>query len=430
MKRKTRQHVTKHSKSLFDSARAAFILTAIIGIFLFLGYVVRNQSASALDAAADVTVSAAISPNTNSGSWPVWSSNAIKAIQSGATTMGDSSLPSYYKEILPTDIVTSSMVISSPFNSWLGKSDPATVFGGSFSYEKGNTLRFVYMLKAKPGTKIDVANGVVFSILPNSWKPNGLGPFTYHEYVSTLPQPNVLVGVDYGADGEYGGGDDTLFTSGTGPVDAIIGTFTTSAELSTAASTTPQNPNEQEALDRAINETETVGYVSNIFQIAYSSDPAVQVSGNIGVEPTPTPTTIPTPTDVVLPTVTILPTPVVLPVKIDIRPSSYKNIINLKSRGLLGVAILSSSTLNPKNVDSDTVLFAGAPPVRVNMRDVNRDRVKDMVMYFKIRQLQLDNSSTSGMLVGKLKNGTAISGTDSVTIVPKIHEVDEEDLED
>jgi hypothetical protein len=434
MKRKIHHRIVPKHTNTINPGRAAFILTAVVAVIVLLGLVVKSRSASADEAAADITVSTAISPNTNSLNWGPWAGNAIKAIQSGQTTMGDPTLPSYYKEILPTDTIDTSMVVSSSnFRSWYGKANPENTFGSAFATEQGNTLRFVFMLKAKPETKINISNGLTYYVLPNAWKPLGLGPYQYHEYVNTPIQPNYLVGVDYGADGTYGGGDDTIYNSGTAEVDAIIGTFTTTPEISTVATTYTnpqpgQSSDPQTALDLAIQSTKSLGYISNVFQITYSFDPAVQVAGDIGIAPTPTPTNVPSPTSPALPTNT--PTPAAFPITIDIRPNADKNNVNLKSRGLIGVAILSSSGFNPKDVDSDTVLFAGASPVRVNMKDVNKDKVKDMVLYFKIQQLQLDGSSVSATLTGSLKNGTKISGSDMVTFVPKAEEVDEEDMED
>jgi hypothetical protein len=103
---------------------------------------------------------------------------------------------------------------------------------------------------------------------------------------------------------------------------------------------------------------------------------------------------------------------------IDIKPGSFPNSINLKSKGVVSVAILSSSTFNVVDVDVNTVMFAGAVPEKFAYEDVNSDGVADLVLHFRTQDLHLTDSSTEATLTGKLRNGTSVTGTDSVRIVP------------
>jgi hypothetical protein len=111
--------------------------------------------------------------------------------------------------------------------------------------------------------------------------------------------------------------------------------------------------------------------------------------------------------------------PPVVEVTIDIKPGSDPNSINLKSKGVVPVALLTTDDFDASDVDPDTVLFAGASPVRWTMEDVDGDGDVDMLFHFKTQELELDAASTEATLTGDTVDGTHIQGTDSVNIVPK-----------
>jgi len=106
-------------------------------------------------------------------------------------------------------------------------------------------------------------------------------------------------------------------------------------------------------------------------------------------------------------------------VDIDIKPRGFRNRINLRSKGMVTVAVLSSPTFNPVNVIVDTVRFAGASSEKFVYKDVNSDGVADLVLHFRIHDLQLTSDSTEATLTAELRDGGSIAGTDSVRIVPK-----------
>ena len=106
---------------------------------------------------------------------------------------------------------------------------------------------------------------------------------------------------------------------------------------------------------------------------------------------------------------------------IDIKPGSYPNSINLKSKGKVPVAILTTGDFDAYDVDPDTVSFAGANPLRWRMEDVNNDSDYDMLFHFKIRKLELPKKSIQTTLEGNSIYGVQITGSDSVSIVPKGH---------
>lgn len=80
---------------------------------------------------------------------------------------------------------------------------------------------------------------------------------------------------------------------------------------------------------------------------------------------------------------------VTISVEIDIKPGSFPNSINLKSKGVVPVAILGSASFNVDDVAVNTVTFTGASPVRFSFADVNLDGYVDLVFHFRTQDLQL-----------------------------------------
>lgn len=105
-------------------------------------------------------------------------------------------------------------------------------------------------------------------------------------------------------------------------------------------------------------------------------------------------------------------------VSIDIKPGSYPNSINLESRGVVPVAVLTTDEFDASTVDPVTVLFAGAAPLRWATEDVDYDGDLDLIFHFKTQELDLDMYSTEATLTGQTFDGIPIEGTDTVNIVP------------
>jgi len=111
--------------------------------------------------------------------------------------------------------------------------------------------------------------------------------------------------------------------------------------------------------------------------------------------------------------------PPVIQVAIDIKPGSYPNSINLKSKGVVPVAVLTTEEFDASSVDPATVTFAGAAPLRSALEDVDGDGDGDLVLHFKTQELTaLNKSSTEATLTGNTRDGQDIQGTDTVRIVP------------
>jgi len=129
--------------------------------------------------------------------------------------------------------------------------------------------------------------------------------------------------------------------------------------------------------------------------------------------------------------ITVLP-PVT--VNIDIKPGSDPNSINPKSKGMLPIAILGNgldvTQIDPVTININGVTLATRAPKRKNKppklafsyEDVNGDGILDMVVFFRVQDLAnaglLVKTTTQLTLTGALNDGTPITGTDSIRIVP------------
>jgi DNA-binding beta-propeller fold protein YncE len=115
-----------------------------------------------------------------------------------------------------------------------------------------------------------------------------------------------------------------------------------------------------------------------------------------------------------------------LEVAIDLRPGNQQNIVNLKSSGVVPVAIISSDIFDALTVKEETILLSGAAvrsPGKSNEymcqeRDVNMDGLIDLVCNFDNRDLRLKEGAEIVELKAETEDGSKIKGTDYVRIVP------------
>ncbi len=108
-------------------------------------------------------------------------------------------------------------------------------------------------------------------------------------------------------------------------------------------------------------------------------------------------------------------------VTIDIKPgedSGEPAPINLGSRGVVPVAVLSDDGFDAARIDPETVRFAGAAAFHWNLEEVDGDGDQDMIFQFPTQELKLNEDSTEATLTGKTFGGTKFSGTDAIRIVP------------
>jgi hypothetical protein len=126
-------------------------------------------------------------------------------------------------------------------------------------------------------------------------------------------------------------------------------------------------------------------------------------------------------------------------IDIDIKPGGNPDNINLKSKGVVPVAVLTvtdedsgenfdASTIDPRSV---TVTFEGSDPgakpvspVRWKIVDVNDDGDEDMLFHFKTQGLAAllkneNDSEATLVLTGETIDEQAFEGTDTINIVPQ-----------
>ena len=120
--------------------------------------------------------------------------------------------------------------------------------------------------------------------------------------------------------------------------------------------------------------------------------------------------------------------PAPLAVEIDVKPVGDANKINLSSRGLIPVAVLSTETFDtslftPEMAhlsDARTAMGCmGAEAVRWTYTDVNGDGRLDLVFFFRVQDLNLSSSTTAVTLMAHGDYGSTtlhIEGTDTVIV--------------
>lgn len=108
---------------------------------------------------------------------------------------------------------------------------------------------------------------------------------------------------------------------------------------------------------------------------------------------------------------------------IDIRPDDANNVINLRARGVLPVLIYSTPTLDATKINLATLRLAGASVATIGQGkpqvaevDHNMDGLTDLLVFFRIEQLQLGPASTEARLEGVTLDLREIRGVDKVRI--------------
>ena len=112
-------------------------------------------------------------------------------------------------------------------------------------------------------------------------------------------------------------------------------------------------------------------------------------------------------------------------VLIDVKPGSFPNPINRKSRGRIPVAILSNPDFDAPNLVNRTSLTFGATGNEISLafcndsaEDVNRDGFPDLVCHFDTLKANFQTGDTQGVLQGQTVEGILIRAMDSVRVVP------------
>jgi hypothetical protein len=108
-------------------------------------------------------------------------------------------------------------------------------------------------------------------------------------------------------------------------------------------------------------------------------------------------------------------------VPIDIKPGSTRNTVNLKSKGVVPVAILSTETFDAASANILTVVFGpdGAQEAhgKAHVEDVNGDALPDLMLHFKTQDTGIQCGDTEASLIGMTYYGDAFEGSDAIMIV-------------
>ena len=103
---------------------------------------------------------------------------------------------------------------------------------------------------------------------------------------------------------------------------------------------------------------------------------------------------------------------------IDIKPGSNHNPINLKSKGVIPVAVLTTDEFDATAVDGSTVRWAGAGVAHGDghLEDVDGDGDTDWLGHFRTQETDIEAGDTEASLTGTA-DGQDIEGTDLITLV-------------
>ncbi len=113
-------------------------------------------------------------------------------------------------------------------------------------------------------------------------------------------------------------------------------------------------------------------------------------------------------------------------VDIDVKPGSDRNPINLKSHGVIPVAINGSADFSVLDVDFDTLLFEGLElglkckqGPHCGFKDWDQDGHLDAVCHFESDAENWAGGRTMATLTGQLFDGALFMGMDNIELVPK-----------
>jgi len=128
-------------------------------------------------------------------------------------------------------------------------------------------------------------------------------------------------------------------------------------------------------------------------------------------------------------------------IAVDIKPGSYPNPLNVKSKGVLPVAILGSQNFDVNDIDVSSIELEGVSPIRFSTEDVGTstadlenpchttsegsDGLMDLSLKFKTQDIfaALGNVEEGEekvlTITGELNDGTPIEGNDCVVILAK-----------
>jgi hypothetical protein len=110
----------------------------------------------------------------------------------------------------------------------------------------------------------------------------------------------------------------------------------------------------------------------------------------------------------------------ILQVQIDIKPGDDTNPINPKSKGIIPVALLTTSSFDALGADVLTIRFGPGMAQEIHQRghaeDTDEDGDEDLLLHFATQDIGL-TTQTQLCLTGKTADGVEFKGCDSIAIV-------------
>ncbi len=128
-------------------------------------------------------------------------------------------------------------------------------------------------------------------------------------------------------------------------------------------------------------------------------------------------------------------------IALDIKPQSCPNPLNVKSKGVLPVAILGTEDFDVTEIDLASIRLAGVAPIRSSIEDVStpllekqdecdcitegEDGIDDLTLKFDTQEIVsalgelADGDELVLTLTGELSDGTPIEGEDCIIILSK-----------
>ena len=106
---------------------------------------------------------------------------------------------------------------------------------------------------------------------------------------------------------------------------------------------------------------------------------------------------------------------------IAVKPGDDQTVINLNTKGVVPVAILSTPTFDATKVNPLTVRFGRtgteAAAVHFSLQDVNGDGFLDMVLQFRVQSTGLQLGISQATLMGRTMDGTPFRGSGAIQVI-------------
>lgn len=110
---------------------------------------------------------------------------------------------------------------------------------------------------------------------------------------------------------------------------------------------------------------------------------------------------------------------------IDIKPMSWPNPVNVKSKGVVPVGVMGSEVFDATTIDPMSVTLAGVMPVKWSISDADYDGYMDMVFHFDTQTLVAalgpvaDGDEVMLPMMGMMSSGDWFYGSDMIRILVK-----------